>query len=121
MDDKLKIMFDTQYKLQEKLGTFDKIKNEKDRQEFINQMILACQEEVVEIMKETNYKNPEYVKFGWKKNQVFNELEYLEEIIDLWHFIMNLWIIKAGNTPEKFFEFYCKKNNINLDRQKNNY
>ena len=91
--DKLDIMFSKQHNLQTKLGTWKKLKTDADRQQFINQNILALHEEAVEIMRESAYKNPDFVKFGWKKGQEFNKEKFKEEIVDLWHFVMNLCFI----------------------------
>lgn len=113
-------MFKVQYELQERLETWEKIKNPQMRQQFINQMILAIQEEAVEIMRETAYKNPEFVPFGWKKTQVENTENFKEEIIDLFHFVMNLAMV-SGMDSKEFYERYLKKNKINHDRQDNNY
>ena len=119
--EKLNEMFVIQQKAQATRGTWDRIKdNPAMKQQFINQMILACQEECVEIMRETAYKNPVYVPFGWKNKQEWNEAKYKEEIIDLWHFVMNLWLAVDG-TPEEFYEMYKKKNEENLKRWANGY
>ena len=115
-------MFEKQQELQEKLGIWKKIEADppQAKQAFINQMILACQEELVEIMRETPYKNPEYVPFGWKKGQIGDPEKFKDEIIDLWHFVMNLALVSGMNANE-FYLRYCKKNTINLHRQKINY
>jgi dimeric dUTPase (all-alpha-NTP-PPase superfamily) len=120
-NDKLDRMFEIQHKAQESRGTWEKIKgSESMKQQFINQMLLACQEEVVEIMRETAYKNPEYVPFGWKQKQVWNEENYKNEIIDLWHFVMNLYM-SVGGTSEDFYKRYLEKNKENLERWSNGY
>ena len=120
-------MFELQRALQEKLGTWKKIlsffspsEREKARQRFINQMILAMHEEVVEIMKETAYKNPDYVEFGWKKGQVLDKKKVLSEVVDLWHFMMNV-CLAYDFTAEDFYQEYCRKNGINHERQKKGY
>ena len=118
--DMLTEMFETQKSLQKKLGTEDKIKTESDKQLWINQNILAIVEETVEIMRETGYKNPEYVKFGWKKGQKWDIDKYKEEIVDLWHFVMNL-CNAVDFTPEEFYHAYMSKNQKNRDRKDNNY
>lgn len=118
--DKLDKMFEVQNVLQERLGTWDKIENESDKQQFINQMILAIIEEAIETLKKSPYKNPDFVKFGWKKTQVWDEKMFKMEIIDLWHFLMNLCIV-VGMGPEEFFKVYCDKNKENHERQDNGY
>ena len=73
MEDKLKEIYLYQLDLQKRLGVYDKIgKDDNMKQQYINQMLLASHEELVEIMRETAYKNPEVVPFGWKKGQKFN-------------------------------------------------
>ena len=118
--DKLKYMLEKQRELQNKLGIYEKIENEGDKQQYINQMILAIQEEAIEIMRETAYKNPEYVKFGWKKGQKSNPELFKEEIVDLWHFLMNLIIISGMDTDE-FFQRYLNKNDLNHKRKEERY
>ena len=83
-------------------------------------MVLALVEESIEILRETPYKNPDFVQFGWKKNQLGNEDKYKDEIVDLFHFMMNLSIV-VGMTSTEFFERYCKKNKINHERKNNKY
>jgi len=121
MKDKLDKIFEKQYELQLKLGTIDKINSSPQmRQQFINQMILALHEEAVEIMRETSYKNPEYVPFGWKKNQHENTEKFKEEIIDIIHFVLNLCIV-SGMKPDEIFEKYMNKNKENGERKENGY
>lgn len=119
-DDKLEHMFDLQNKLQKKLGTWEKIKTDSDLQQFVNQQILAVHEEAVEIMRESAYKNPEMVKFGWKKGQQWNVKNYKEEVVDLMHFVMNL-SLAVGMDAKEFYNRYCEKNGVNHDRKKEGY
>ena len=119
---RLKEMFELQMKLQNRLGTFEKISvmGEAGKQQFTNQMLLAIFEETVEIMRETKYKNPEVVPFGWKKGQGYNREAMLGEVVDLWHFMMNI-CLAHGFTADDFYGEYCKKNGINHERQQNGY
>lgn len=110
-----------QYDLQESLGVWKKaLLNDSMKQQYINQNILALHEEAVEIMRETAYKNPDYVPFGWKKGQQFNEEKFKEEIIDIIHFVMNLAII-SGMSSEEIYNRYLNKNKENHQRQKDGY
>ena len=120
MKDKLDIMFETQYNLQDKLNIWNQTKTLEGRQQYVNQMILACQEEIVEIMRETAYKNKDLLPFGWKKQQQWNVDNYKDEIIDLFHFLMNLSLV-VGMDSSEFFERYKQKNEINIKRQKEGY
>jgi dimeric dUTPase (all-alpha-NTP-PPase superfamily) len=121
MEDKLKKIYDHQKELQESLGVYEKISgSEQLKQQYINQMLLACHEEVTEIMRETAYKNPDFVPFGWKKGQQFNEENFKEEIIDLIHFVMSLAIV-SGMDSDEIFDRYIKKNKKNHKRQEDGY
>jgi dimeric dUTPase (all-alpha-NTP-PPase superfamily) len=118
--DKLEAIFKKQYDLQTALGVWSKIITQGDKQEYINQTLLAIHEEAVEIMKETNAKNPNFVKFGWKKNTTFNVDKYKEEIIDLVHFVINLCLV-VKMTSNEFYSLYVHKRDINVRRRKNGY
>ena len=120
MVDKLENMFKQQHQLQLKLGMLQKIKNNKDKQQYINQQILAMMEEVVEVMKESAYKNPQYLKFGWKKNQQMNKEVMKNELIDLQHFILNVALI-LDMSAQEFYERYLIKREANIARKQNDY
>lgn len=120
MNDKLDLMFKLQKKLQENLGVYDKIRSAKDRQQYVNQMCLALHEEAVEIMRETCYKNPDFVLFGWKKGQEENTENFKKEIADILHFVLNLAII-SGMDSQELFEIYAGKNQENHERKENGY
>ena len=117
--DKLDDMLACQKELQLRLA-YPKIKCRADKQQYINQMILALHEEAVEIMRETAYKNPEYVKFGWKKGQSMDNEKFKEEIVDLWHFVMNLILI-SGMDGDDFYGRYKAKHAENHKRQDKGY
>ena len=42
------------------------------------------------------------------------------EIIDAWHFLMNMWVAVDG-TPEEFYNYYINKNKANWERQQKGY
>jgi NTP pyrophosphatase (non-canonical NTP hydrolase) len=120
-EDKLDIIFQKQIELQERLGNIYKINSSDSmKQKFINQMILAIQEEAIEIMRESAYKNPDYVEFGWKKGQTSDNEKFKDEIADLLHFLVNLCIVSDMDAEELFNRFYYK-NKENHERQDNNY
>lgn len=117
----LKEMFEHQKELQKKLGTLSKMnESEPMRQKYVNQQILAIHEEAVEIMRESAYKNPDFVEFGWKKGQQWDVDKFKEEIIDLWHFVMNL-CIACNMDADEFYVRYCQKNKINIERKAKGY
>jgi len=120
-NDKLDLIFKYQTALQQKLGNLEKIdESPQMKQQFINQMILALFEESVEIMRESGYKNPELVPFGWKKGQIGDTEKFKDEIADIIHFVINLCIV-AKMDPDELFERYMNKNKKNHERQNDNY
>lgn len=117
--DKLDKIFEKQKELQAKLGNLPLI-SYKDRQEYININILSCLDELSEVLRETQWKNPNVIKFGWKKAQEFNLDNYRKELIDLFHFFINL-CLAGGIDSKMLFKMYIEKNEVNHERQKENY
>jgi dimeric dUTPase (all-alpha-NTP-PPase superfamily) len=119
--DPLSVIFHFQNALQERLGTWAKVDSSPAmRQQFINQMAIAMQEETIEIIRETAYKNPDFVPFGWKKTQLGDPEKFKEELVDQLHFFVNLCIV-AGMGPQELCARYLAKNKINHTRQDNGY
>jgi dimeric dUTPase (all-alpha-NTP-PPase superfamily) len=110
--DKLDIIFIYQLQLQYKLKTMP-FKNQKKRQEYINIMSLALIDEIMEALRETKYK-------PWKKQQQFNKEKFREELIDAWHFLINLTLASGMDTND-LYEAFVKKNKINIERNKKGY
>lgn len=69
--------------------------------------------EAVELQRLTNWK-------WWKKPIRFDEALAKEEIIDLWHFVVQA-SIELGMTPKEILDEYTKKNQINMERQEKGY
>jgi len=69
--------------------------------------------EAVELQRTTNWK-------WWKKPMSFNEAEAREELIDIWHFLVQA-SIELNLTPDDILKEYQRKNEINRQRQKNGY
>lgn len=73
----------------------------------------ALVHEAIELQRETNWK-------WWKKDNSIEREKIQEEIIDIWHFLLQL-SIEAGLDSRKLIELYIKKNKENLDRQIQGY
>lgn len=73
----------------------------------------ALLHEVVELQRETNWK-------WWKTPKDPNNENIQEEVIDLWHFLIQL-SIEVGLDPDKIVQKYIKKNKENMERQKQGY
>lgn len=88
------------------------LKVEQD-QKYINVMILACIDELCEMLRETPWK-------PWKQQQTMNYDRFKEELVDLIHFVMNLMLI-AELSVDDLYDAYHKKLNENYKRQKQKY
>ena len=82
-------------------------------QDYIEKMFISIVTELAEIIEETPWK-------PWKSSAKLNQDKMQEEIIDLWHFVINM-TIASGLSPEKLYEIFYKKNCINHKRQENGY
>jgi dimeric dUTPase (all-alpha-NTP-PPase superfamily) len=69
--------------------------------------------EAVELQRLTSWK-------WWKKPTPFDSQAAKEELIDLWHFVVQA-SIELGMSPTDVFEEYKKKNQVNRNRQTSGY
>jgi hypothetical protein len=109
--DRLEDIFLRQVGFQYKTGNFPLVTPD-ERQKFISEQILALIVEAGEAIQETQWKS-------WKKMQVFNKEKFKEEIIDCWHFLINISLTVM--TADEFYDLFVNKNEINIERQKNKY
>lgn len=85
----------------------------KERIQFVKDMHIALTDELHEALAEVSWK-------PWAKAEYFNEAAYKGELVDAFHFFMNLMM--AGHiTAEDLFEGYVKKNALNAKRQIEGY
>ncbi len=82
-------------------------------EEKVAALCTAIIHEAVELQRTTNWK-------WWKKPTQFNEAEAREELIDIWHFVVQA-SLELNLSPDDILEQYKRKNQINQDRQKNGY
>ncbi len=85
----------------------------KDSEERVAALCTAIIHEAVELQRTTNWK-------WWKKPIPFNSAEAKEELIDIWHFVVQA-SLELNLTPDDIVEEYKRKNQINRDRQKSGY
>ena len=112
--DRLAIMLNMQSELQEKsFGTRVEDLEGVDRIQFFKEMRLALEDELGEAMDEMGWKI-------WATSKHFNQEAVKGELVDAWHFFMNLCIV-AGMDAEELFERYLKKHNVNVSRQADGY
>ena len=120
--DKLDILFDKQNELfskqLENSAAVNKMKNLYEIKEpfdgyRIFMLSTALLHEAVELQRETNWK-------WWKKETKTDIDKVQEEIIDIWHFVIQV-SIEAGLDSKKLIEKYMEKNRENLARQERGY
>lgn len=82
--------------------------------ENIKNQTLAIIDEVMEALREIKWK-------PWKKtDNQFDLVSYRFELIDVFHFLINLFLL-AGMTPELVMKYFFNKNRINIKRQRDGY
>ena len=69
--------------------------------------------EAVELQRLTAWK-------WWKKPVEFDRAAAREELIDIWHFVVQA-SIELGMSPPDIVEEYVRKNKVNRDRQVSGY
>ncbi len=79
----------------------------------ISLLSTAMIHEAIELQRLTNWK-------WWKKPVGFDRESAREELIDIWHFLLQA-SIELGMTSEDILRYYSHKNMVNSEREKNNY
>jgi len=110
MEDKLDEIFKLQKNL-EKMMNLDRYP--KDIQGKISALCTAIIHEAVELQRTTSWK-------WWKRPTPFDEDEAREELIDIWHFVVQA-SLELNMSPEDILKEYQKKNQINRQRQLDGY
>jgi dimeric dUTPase (all-alpha-NTP-PPase superfamily) len=73
----------------------------------------AIVHEAIELQRLTSWK-------WWKKPTPFDREAAKEELIDIWHFIVQA-SIELGMSPSEVLDEYKKKNKVNRNRQASGY
>jgi len=110
MEDRLDSIFALQKGLE---NTMNLNRYPSDVEGRIAALCTAIIHEAVELQRTTNWK-------WWKKPTKFNEEEAKEELIDIWHFVIQA-SLELKLTPDDILDEYKRKNEINRDRQRNEY
>lgn len=80
---------------------------------YIRTMALALTDEIHEALNETGWK-------PWATSNHINADAYKAELVDAWHFFMNLMMV-TGMTMEELYEGYLRKREVNIRRQEEGY
>ena len=85
----------------------------KDTEGKVSALCTAIMHEAVELQRTTNWK-------WWKTPTEFDEAEAREELIDIWHFVVQA-SLELNLSPDDILKEYERKNEINRQRQKDGY
>ena len=110
MEDKLDSIFALQKGL-ENMMNLDRYP--KDTEGKVSALCTAIMHEAVELQRTTNWK-------WWKTPTEFDKAEAREELIDIWHFVVQA-SLELNLTPDDILKEYERKNEINRQRQKDGY
>lgn len=87
--------------------------SEADRAMFVKDNVLAALDELHESLAEVGWK-------PWATSRHVNEDALQGELVDVFHFFMNL-MFAARMTPETLVSRYLEKNKKNIQRQQDGY
>lgn len=108
--DKLKAIFEMQAELDKYIIEQHSDKTPKSVSEWVIATTLAMESEIDEVRREVNWK-------FWKPEKEIDTEKLHEEVIDLWHFLVQL-SQRVGLSPDKVFEVYKVKREENFARQR---
>lgn len=115
MSDRLSQMLGMQRNLQQEAYGFTPDQMTPDEKiQYIKDMVLALTDELHELLAEVDWK-------PWTQGvRKVNEDGAKKELVDIWHFVMNLMLV-TGMSTDDLYKMYMRKRQVNVDRQKNAY
>jgi dUTPase. len=87
--------------------------NGDDRRKYITAMALGLHDEISEALQEIAWK-------PWARDDYVNKQAFIGELVDAFHFLMNLALVVDVN-GDAFVEAYFKKAEVNAKRQRDGY
>lgn len=117
-NNKLEVMFDLQEDMQQKSfgvapSDLAAMGDAEERIAFYKDMHIAIISELQEALDEMGWK-------PWATSKHFNDQAVQAELVDAFHFFMNLFMVAGGN-PQKLFDGYLAKRLKNIKRQEEGY
>ena len=85
----------------------------KAQEDRVSVLCTAIIHEAAELQRTTNWK-------WWKSPARFDSEAAREELIDIWHFVVQA-ALELGLTPDDLLDEYIRKNEINKKRQRDGY
>lgn len=122
MEDRLGLMLRMQNRLQKRMKDGSPLDLEGERRaEFVRWNVLALEDELHEALQEMGWK-------PWATSRHLNAELMLKEMVDAWHFFMNILLAICSEEGwsqdellDRFTKLYIIKNEINLQRQEEGY
>jgi dimeric dUTPase (all-alpha-NTP-PPase superfamily) len=111
--DKLDEIFERQHTLQREKFKDPQRMSRPEALEYIRWNVLALTDELHEALQEVGWK-------PWANSVHINRNEYVGELIDATHFLVNLFLV-VGATPLEVYGAYLEKNERNHTRQDKGY
>ena len=108
--DRLEIIFGLQRDL---AGVMRRDGYPEGQEERVSALSTAIMHEAVELQRTTNWK-------WWKTPSEFDVDAAREELVDIWHFVIQA-SLELGLSPDDILREYRRKNEINRERQRNGY
>tara|TARA_R110000796_G_scaffold39383_4_gene98278 strand:+ start:8527 stop:8955 length:429 start_codon:yes stop_codon:yes gene_type:complete len=103
-----------QLELQKKsFGTDPTMLDDEQKMDFIRWNVLALEDELHEALAETGWK-------PWATSKHVNRAAYIAELVDAFHFLMNLMLV-VDCSADEFLQKYAEKRKINVQRQVEGY
>lgn len=107
-------MYTAQRRLQEEsFGVLFDDQTDAARIKHIKENVLALTDELHELLGEMSWKS-------WQTGAYLNRDAAKKELVDAWHFFMNL-MLHVGMTPDELFAGYMRKRAVNAQRQATGY
>jgi dimeric dUTPase (all-alpha-NTP-PPase superfamily) len=111
--DQFRELFRMQQALNERIGVRTEGMSDEEKTKWVLNYCRAMSQEIAELTDSVPWK-------WWAKYQKFDEQNARVEVVDLFHFLISLAQV-LGMSADDVFECYCKKNEVNFQRQNSGY
>lgn len=111
--DKLQQLFEMQERLNIDYGVRTTGMPEHEQPEWILKFCRAMSQEIAELTDSVPWKH-------WAKYQAYDKQNARVEVVDLFHFLISTAQV-LGMTANDLFDAYCKKHEVNVQRQESGY
>lgn len=111
--DQFRELFRMQRALNQRIGVNTDTMTEEEKTKWVLNYSRAMTQEMAELTDSVPWK-------WWAKYQKFDEQNARVEVVDLFHFLISTAQV-LGMSADDVFQAYCKKNEVNFQRQDSGY